>query len=239
MNEIVIECQDLHKDYPMGKVTVKALRGLDGLQVRKGEFVAIMGPSGSGKSTLMHIMGALDRPAKGDVLIGGKSVTGTKDSQLVHLRAEKIGFVFQTFNLLGSLTALDNVEIVMRFAANREPKSKRRARAQELLTLVGLGERLHHKPAELSGGERQRVAIARALANSPEIILADEPTGNVDSETGEKIMQILRELSNRGITIVLVTHNRELAERADRIVYIKDGRMVSGRGRTSSLPGGG
>ncbi|PKP56234.1 macrolide ABC transporter ATP-binding protein [Candidatus Atribacteria bacterium HGW-Atribacteria-1] len=226
MGKIIIECHDLHKDYRMGKVTVKALHGLNSLQVRKGEFVAIMGPSGSGKSTLMHIMGALDRPTKGDIIIGGKSVIRTADSQLVHLRAEKIGFVFQTFNLLGSLTALDNVEIVMRFAANKKPKSKRRERAKELLTLVGLGDRLSHKPAELSGGERQRVAIARALANSPEIILADEPTGNVDSVTGEKIVDILRDLNRHGTTVVLITHNFELAEKADRVVRIKDGRVI-------------
>lgn len=223
MSEIV-EAIDLWKIYRMGKgVEVAALRGLD-LTIGKGEFVAVTGPSGSGKSTLLHIVGCMDKPTKGDVLFEGKSVAKMNDGELTHARCKEIGFIFQTFNLLPTLSALGNVEVPMRLAGVN--KNTRKERAKELLIKVGLGKRLKHLPREMSGGERQRVAIARALANNPKLLLADEPTGNIDSATGQKIASLLCQLNEEGQTIIMVTHNLEIAKHAKRIVLIRDGRII-------------
>ena len=219
-----LDLRGITKVYPLGKTTVHALRGLD-LTIEKGEVVALMGPSGSGKSTLMHILGALDTPTDGAVMLDGQSLQQLSENQLVTLRGRKVGFVFQTFNLVPTLSAQKNVELPMIFLG--VPRRKRAARARELLAKVGLADRVHHKPNELSGGERQRVGIARALANDPEIILADEPTGNLDTETGATILELLRRLSTEdGKTVVLVTHDPEAARIADRIVRMRDGRVV-------------
>jgi len=223
MNEI-IELKGVTKIYKMDKVLVPALRGIN-LKIRKGEFVSIMGPSGSGKTTLMNLIGCLDRPTEGEIYIANKNVAKLGDDELAKLRREKIGFVFQQFNLIPRLTALENVELPMWFAGLS--KKKRRERAIELLKLVGLEKRIHHKPAELSGGERQRVSIARALANNPEIILADEPTGNLDTKTGKEIIEILKDLNKQGKTIVLVTHDETFAKEAERIIKIRDGRLLN------------
>ncbi|MCL6642543.1 MAG: ABC transporter ATP-binding protein [Candidatus Bipolaricaulota bacterium] len=219
----MIQLKNAHKTYPMGETQVQALRGLD-LTIKPGEFVAIMGPSGSGKSTLMHLLGCLDLPSEGLVQLDGNDVTKLDEDRLAQIRGKKIGFVFQTFNLIPTLTAQENVELPLFFQG--VPRTERRARAAELLRKVGLDGRMHHKPSQLSGGERQRVAIARALANDPEIILADEPTGNLDSESGEAILELLAQLHREGKTIILVTHNPEAAAYAQRIVRIRDGRLV-------------
>jgi putative ABC transport system ATP-binding protein len=219
----MIELKNVHKVYPMGEVSVPALRGIN-LTIHPGEFVAIMGPSGSGKSTLMHLLGCLDLPSDGVVQLDGKDITTLDEDTLAQIRGKKVGFVFQTFNLIPTLTAQENVELPLFFQG--VPREKRRARAAELLRKVGLDGRLHHRPAQLSGGERQRVAIARALANDPEIILADEPTGNLDSESGKAILELLAQLHREGKTIILVTHNPEAAAYAQRIVRIRDGRLV-------------
>jgi len=221
----LLEVQGVTKEYQLGKTIVRALRGLD-LEIEQGEAVAIMGPSGSGKSTLMHILGALDRPTDGRAAVDGTDIRTLREPQLVALRGQRIGFVFQTFNLIQTLTALRNVELPMIFQGVR--RAQRHERARRLLERVGLGDRVRHKPNELSGGERQRVAIARALANDPEIILADEPTGNLDTETGESILSLLKDLNaNEGKTIILVTHDPDAAAIADRIVRLRDGRVVS------------
>lgn len=219
----MIELKNAHKIYPMGEISVQALRGLD-LTIKPGEFVAIMGPSGSGKSTLMHLLGCLDLPSNGIVQLDGKDVTKLDEDTLAQIRGKKIGFVFQTFNLIPTLTAQENVDLPLFFQG--VPRKERSARAVELLQKVGLNGRIQHKPSQLSGGERQRVAIARALANDPEIILADEPTGNLDSESGEAILKLLAQLNREGKTIILVTHNPEAAAYAHRIVRIKDGRLL-------------
>jgi len=219
----MIELKNVHKVYPMGEVSVPALRGIN-LTIHPGEFVAIMGPSGSGKSTLMHLLGCLDLPSDGVVQLDGKDITKLDEDTLAQIRGKKVGFVFQTFNLIPTLTAQENVELPLFFQG--VPREKRRARAAELLRKVGLDGRLHHRPAQLSGGERQRVAIARALANDPEVILADEPTGNLDSESGKAILELLAQLHREGKTIILVTHNPEAAAYAQRIVRIRDGRLV-------------
>jgi len=196
------------------------------LEVEKGEFVALMGPSGSGKSTLMNLIGCLDRPTRGRIFIEGRDVSKLDDKALSRIRGEKIGFVFQTFNLVSRLTALKNVEMPMVY--QKVPREKRLKRAQELLEMVGLGGRVHHKPGELSGGQRQRVAIARALANRPAIILADEPTGNLDTRTGEEIMGIFKQLNREEErTILVVTHSPEIAGNCTRIVEMRDGRIQS------------
>ena len=222
----LLKMQGITKEYKLGKTVVRALRGLD-MEIASGETVAIMGPSGSGKSTLMHILGALDTPTSGTATIDGADLQRLKESQLVTLRGKKVGFVFQTFNLVQTLSALQNVELPMIFQG--VSKSERKRRAKELLTRVGLADRIRHKPTELSGGERQRVAVARALANDPEIILADEPTGNLDTESGSAILALLKELSvNEGKTVILVTHDPEAAEIADRIVKLRDGCVSSG-----------
>ncbi|NOZ76505.1 MAG: ABC transporter ATP-binding protein [Euryarchaeota archaeon] len=220
----VVRLQDVEKVYTMGKVKVPALRGVS-LSIEKGEYVSIMGPSGSGKSTLMNMIGALDRPTRGKVFVEGRDISRMSDDALARLRRENIGFIFQQFNLIPRLTALENVELPMWYAG--VPKVKRVRRAAELLRLVGLGDRLRHRPAELSGGQMQRVCIARALANNPDIIMADEPTGNLDTKSGEDIISILEDLNRQGRTIIMVTHEEEFARRAERTIYIRDGKIVS------------
>ncbi len=220
----VIRLEDVEKTYIMGKVKVHALRGVN-LSIEKGEYVAIMGPSGSGKSTLMNQVGALDRPTKGRVFIEEHDISKMSDNELAKLRRENVGFIFQQFNLIPRLTAIENVELPLWYAGI--PKIKRIRRAAELLKLVGLGDRMKHHPTELSGGEMQRVCIARALANDPDIIMADEPTGNLDSKSSEGIMDILEKLNKEGKTIVMVTHEEEYAKRAGRTIVIRDGKVVS------------
>ncbi|MGB2983514.1 MAG: ABC transporter ATP-binding protein [Candidatus Bipolaricaulia bacterium] len=232
----LLEMQGITKEYKLGKTIVRALRGLD-LEIAAGEVVAIMGPSGSGKSTLMHILGALDTPTSGTATIDGDDLQSLKESQLVTLRGKKIGFVFQTFNLIQTLSALQNVELPMIFQG--VPKAERTRRAKDLLGRVGLADRVRHKPSELSGGERQRVAVARALANDPEIILADEPTGNLDTESGSAILALLKGLSvSDGKTVIIVTHDPEAAEIADRVIKLRDG-CVSSKARHAAAEGGG
>jgi putative ABC transport system ATP-binding protein len=220
----VIELQNVEKVYRMDEVEVHALRNVS-LKVRKNEFLAIKGPSGSGKSTLLHIIGCLDRPTRGKVILDGINVSGLNDTELARVRGRKIGFVFQFFNLYPTLTALENIELPMVIA--EENKKERRERALELLKIVNMEKRANHLPSQLSGGERQRVAIARALANDPPIILADEPTGNLDSEAGKEILKILKNLQEKeNKTVVMVTHEEHIAKWAERIVYLKDGQII-------------
>lgn len=218
--ETVIDMRGISRSFPMGDSIVHALRDLD-LSIRRGEYVTIMGPSGSGKSTLMNIIGCLDRPNKGEYRLNGKQVARMKDAELAHVRNREIGFVFQTFNLLQRASALRNVELPLVYAGIG--RRERRRRATAALEQVGLGDRVHHRPNELSGGQRQRVAIARALINRPSLILADEPTGNLDSKTASDILSTLDELHAAGNTIILVTHAEELAQRARRLVRLRDG----------------
>ncbi|MFQ5795647.1 MAG: ABC transporter ATP-binding protein [Candidatus Bipolaricaulia bacterium] len=220
MDRPVYQVKDVTKVYQMDGVQVHALRGVS-FDIERGEFVAIMGPSGSGKSTLMHIIGCLDRPTQGQVILDGIDVLNVSDNQLAEIRSRKIGFVFQQFNLLPRLTALGNVETPAIYAGER--RSLRIKHARALLEQMGLGDRLGHLPNQLSGGQRQRVAIARALINDPAIILADEPTGNLDTTTGDEILSVLKELNDQGNTVVLITHERYVAEHAGRIIHLKDG----------------
>lgn len=220
----VIEMEDVWKRYDMGKTgNLTVLKEID-LKIKKGEFVAITGPSGSGKSTMMHLIGALDIPSYGNLFLDNKDIGEMKESSLTVLRSKKIGFIFQQFNLISTLNALQNVMLPMELIDIDEEKAKKRA--IKLLEMLGLGDRLNHKPSELSGGQQQRVAIARALANDPEVILADEPTGNLDSKTGTFVMDFLGELHEKyGKTVILVTHDLNLVHYAKRVVHIKDGRI--------------
>ncbi len=219
----LIQAENLVKIYRMGQVEVPALRGVS-LTVEPGEYVAIMGPSGSGKSTLMHILGCLDRPTEGSYRLEGREIATLDEDQRAEIRKRRVGFVFQQFNLLSRLTALENVEVPMVYLGM--PPRERRKRALALLERVGLAQRAHHRPTEISGGEAQRVAIARALANDPALILADEPTGNLDTRTGREILALFRELHREGRTIVVVTHDPEVAQEAERIIYLRDGKVV-------------
>jgi len=223
---VLIELSDVVKVYDMGAVAVRALDGVT-LHVEPGEYVAIMGPSGSGKSTLMNIIGCLDTPTSGTYRLAGQLVNELSDDQLARIRNQEIGFVFQTFNLLPRATALENVEVPLIYAGL--PRKERHRRAKEMLERVGLGDRLHHQPNELSGGQRQRVAIARALVNNPSLLLADEPTGNLDSRTGAEIMELFDKLNAEGHTIVLVTHEEDIAAHARRIVRLRDGKVLDDR----------
>jgi len=220
----VIRIEDLVKVYHLGETLVEALRGIS-FNVMPGEYVAVMGPSGSGKSTLLNLLGCLDVPTEGSYFLDGEDVSQLDDDELSRVRREKIGFVFQSFNLISQINVLENIEVPLFYQGWNERDSRRRA--EQLAQLVGLGDRMHHRPAELSGGQRQRVAIARALANDPRIILADEPTGNLDSKTGQEIMSILDDLVNQGRTVVLVTHDRDVASHANRVIMLADGRIVS------------
>ena len=221
---IVIDIENITKDYVMGEEIVRALRGVS-LRIHTNEYIAIMGPSGSGKSTLMNMLGCLDTPSSGRYEFNGKNVAEMDDDELAAIRNREIGFVFQTFNLLPRSTSLRNVELPLIYAG-MDPEA-REERATQTLTDVGLADRIHHKPNELSGGQRQRVAIARALVNKPSIILADEPTGNLDSKTGEEIMALLEDIYHRGNTIILVTHERDIAAHARRTVHLRDGLIES------------
>src|SRR3989338_4422678 len=220
----IIKIDDVWKIYKIGDVDIYALRGLS-LTINHGDFVAVMGPSGSGKSTAVNMIGCLDIPTKGRIFLDGQDISHLTESDLAQIRGKKIGFVFQQFNLIATLTALENVMLPMIFQGT--PEEERKKKAKELLEKIGLGDRMHHKPSELSGCQQQRVAIARALSNDPQIILADEPTGNLDQKTGKEIIALLRQLHQNGKTIVLVTHDPDVAEYAERIEKLMDGKIVS------------
>jgi len=225
--DVVISVKDLVKTYQVGEIAVHALRGIS-LEVRAGEFVTVVGPSGSGKSTLMHILGCLDKPTSGEYFLDGKDVSRLTDDELSWIRNRQIGFVFQGFNLLSRTSAVENVELPLLYGGSDLGPAERRTRAMEALSAVGLADRASHHPNQLSGGQQQRVAIARALLNNPTILMADEPTGNLDSRTSLEVMDIFQELKEqRGIIIVLITHEQQVAEYGSRIVTFKDGRIVS------------
>jgi putative ABC transport system ATP-binding protein len=218
----IVAIENLCKAYQLGSIELFALRGLD-LSIEQGEYVAIMGPSGSGKSTLLNVLGCLDRPTSGTYQLGGKDVSKLDDDELSKIRGSRIGFVFQSYNLIAQLNVIENIEVPMFYKGLSEHDSAERAR--ELAAIVGLGDRINHRPSELSGGQQQRVAIARALANKPLIILADEPTGNLDSESGLEILNILGDLHKRGTTLIIVTHDAHVAERTKRALHLLDGRI--------------
>jgi len=220
----VIKIRNIIRDFKLGSETVHVLKGID-LDIERGDYIAIMGPSGSGKSTLMNILGCLDTPTAGTYILNGNDVSQMQDDQLAEIRNKEIGFVFQTFNLLPRTTALDNVALPMVYAG--VSKSERTQRAKEVLADVGLADRMDHRPNQLSGGQRQRVAVGRALVNRPSIILADEPTGNLDSKTSEEIMQLLDEIHTNGNTVIVVTHEEDIAARSHRIIRLRDGMIES------------
>jgi putative ABC transport system ATP-binding protein len=224
MSKPLIKITNIKRDFALGDEIVYVLKGID-LEINKGEYVALMGPSGSGKSTLMNLLGCLDTPTSGNYILNGKDVSQMHDDELADIRNKEIGFVFQTFNLLPRTTALDNVALPMVYAGYS--KTERRARASKVLTQVGLDDRMDHQPNQLSGGQRQRVAIARALVNNPSIILADEPTGNLDSKTSEEIMALLDQIHKNGNTIIVVTHEEDIAAHANRIIRLRDGMVES------------
>ncbi len=224
MSQETIRIESIHKHYKVGLEVVRALRGVS-VSIQRNEYVALMGPSGSGKSTLMNILGCLDTPTSGSYYLNDKDVSQLRDNELADIRNKEIGFVFQTFNLLPRSTALDNVALPLIYAG--QTKSSRRERAHEVLNQVGLSDRTHHKPNELSGGQRQRVAMARALVNNPSIILADEPTGNLDTKTSIEIMSLLEDIHKDGNTIILVTHEEDIAKHAQRIIRLRDGLVES------------
>lgn len=223
MKPVIIKLVDVCKVYDMGAVKVNALNGVN-LEVRQGDFLAIMGKSGSGKSTMVNSIGCLDVPSTGKIFLDNKDISRLSESGLAQIRGKKIGFIFQQFNLINTLTALENVMLPMMF--QNTPEEERTKRAKKLLGLVELQDRMHHRPSELSGGQQQRVAIARSMANDPEVILADEPTGNLDSKTGQNVLSFLKKLNQEGKTIVMVTHDEDLAKSAQRIVYLEDGKVV-------------
>lgn len=224
MSQTILQVKNISKVYQMDGVSISALQDIS-LEIKKGEFVALVGPSGSGKSTLMHLIGALDTPTSGKILIDGKDISNLSETELAQIRNQKIGFVFQQFNLLPRISAVHNVEIPLIYAGMSD-NQKRREKSMAILKKLGLGDRLENHPNQLSGGQQQRVAIARALINNPSIILADEPTGNIDSKTGTQIMQIFKKLHQEGNTIIMVTHEKSLAKQAERQIYLKDGQMV-------------
>ena len=224
MKEFVIDLKNIIRNFQLGSQTVHVLKGID-LTIKKGEYVALMGPSGSGKSTLMNLLGCLDTPTSGSYMIANRDVSKMNDNQLADVRNKEIGFVFQTFNLIPRQTALQNVALPLVYAG--EKKEKRISRAKKVLDEVGLSDRITHKPNQLSGGQRQRVAIARALVNSPSIILADEPTGNLDSSTSNEIMKLFEEIHKNGNTLIIVTHEEDIAQHANRIIRLKDGEIES------------
>ncbi len=225
MNEVIIETKDLCKYYNEGKHNeIRAIEKIN-IKIKKGNFIALKGPSGSGKSTLLHMIGLLDRPTCGQIFFDGQDVSRLSDDEITRIRREKVGFVFQQFNLIPLLTALENVELPMTLNGIEQDTEKR---AEELLKMVGLGHRLHNRPPEMSGGEQQRVAIARALANNPEIILADEPTGNLDTKTGKEIINILKSMDKEGFTLVIITHDPEIARVAEKTISLKDGKIING-----------
>ena len=225
MSEPIIIVDNVHKSYLMGKEAVPALRGVS-LEIQRGEFVCLMGPSGSGKTTLLNVVGGLDEPSRGHLIVDGQNLVSLNENELARLRLEKMGFIFQNYNLLANFTALENVEAPMVLA--NVSRKERQERAHKLLDRVGLGDRTHHYPSELSGGQQQRVAIARALANNPPILIGDEMTGDLDSETGFAIMRLIAELNKEGMTIVFVTHDPRMAEFAGRVVELQDGKLLNG-----------
>jgi len=233
-NGVVVRLEDVHKTYHTGEVEVHAVRGVS-LEIGRGEFVAFMGSSGSGKSTLMNLLGCLDRPTEGRYLLDGDDVSGLDRDQLADIRNRKLGFVFQSFNLLARTSALENVELPLLYGASRLTNAELHARALQVLAAVGLSGREDHHPSQLSGGQQQRVAIARALINNPEVVLADEPTGNLDSRTSTEIMGIFQKLNDRGITIVMVTHEPDIAAYAKRNIVMRDGAVQSDRAVTQRL----
>lgn len=232
MAESLIKITNIKRDFQLGSETINVLKGID-LQINKGEYVALMGPSGSGKSTLMNLLGCLDTPTSGTYILNGKDVSEMHDDDLAEIRNKEIGFVFQTFNLLPRTTALDNVALPMIYAGHS--KSERNKRATEVLTQVNLADRMDHQPNQLSGGQRQRVAIARALVNNPSIILADEPTGNLDSKTSLEIMALFNDIHKQGNTVILVTHEEDIAKYAHRIIRLRDGMIESDTPNTGHL----